>query len=310
MKVCAPAVALCAALSCWTCSRPALAGEEAAPTVDSVYPGLATGVLTFAKLGKLPDRVLLRAETVEISPTDLEDIINKQSPLVADQLRRNAFFLLERLATDKILLLAAKQDRKATSGMAEQKILREYYEKVTEQVEVTDDEIAKFYAENKWLLGDSPLGQVENTIRQYLLEQKRQDTMDAHVRGLGRKIPITVNSEWVKVQAPLARDNPIDKARASGRPVLAGFGGGTCCGPDKTKHVLSALAEKYKGKLDVVYVEARQEPVLAARYGIESLPTQIFFDKDGKEVSRTVGCSSQEEIERRLEKIGIGAQAK
>jgi thioredoxin 1 len=44
---------------------------------------------------------------------------------------------------------------------------------------------------------------------------------------------------------------------------------------------------------------------LAARYGIQSIPVQIFFDKDGKEVFRHVGVFPQEEIEKKLAEMGV-----
>jgi thioredoxin 1 len=48
-----------------------------------------------------------------------------------------------------------------------------------------------------------------------------------------------------------------------------------------------------------------QDQILAARYGIQSIPVQIFFDKDGKEVLRHVGFWPQEEIEKQMAKMGV-----
>jgi len=46
-------------------------------------------------------------------------------------------------------------------------------------------------------------------------------------------------------------------------------------------------------------------PVLAARYGIGSIPVQVLFDKDGKERFRHVGFFPQDEIEKKLAEMGV-----
>jgi thioredoxin 1 len=53
--------------------------------------------------------------------------------------------------------------------------------------------------------------------------------------------------------------------------------------------ILENLKAKYKGKLNVLFVHVRERQVLGAKYGIQTIPVQAFFDKDGNEVFRHVG---------------------
>jgi thioredoxin 1 len=69
--------------------------------------------------------------------------------------------------------------------------------------------------------------------------------------------------------------------------------------------ILETLKGKYAGKLNVVFVHVGQEQILAARYGIVSIPTQFFYDKDGKEVFRHVGFIPQQDIEKKLAEMGV-----
>ncbi len=72
------------------------------------------------------------------------------------------------------------------------------------------------------------------------------------------------------------------------------------------KPVLAALGNKYDAKaMNTIYLEAKQEQILAARYQVRSIPTQVFFDKTGQEVYRHVGFFSVEDIEKQLLRIGI-----
>ena len=43
----------------------------------------------------------------------------------------------------------------------------------------------------------------------------------------------------------------------------------------------------------------------AKRFGIRAIPTQIFFDKEGKEVYRHEGFLSEEEIVARFKDMGV-----
>ena len=71
------------------------------------------------------------------------------------------------------------------------------------------------------------------------------------------------------------------------------------------QEILKTLEEKYKDKANVIFIHVREEQILASRYGISSIPVQIFFDKDGKEVYRHMGFLSEEEIVRRLKEMGV-----
>jgi len=69
--------------------------------------------------------------------------------------------------------------------------------------------------------------------------------------------------------------------------------------------ILENLKVKYEGKLNVLFVHVRERQILGAKYGIQTIPVQVFFDKDGKEVFRHVGFFPQEEIERKLAEMGV-----
>ena len=59
---------------------------------------------------------------------------------------------------------------------------------------------------------------------------------------------------------------------------------------------IEKLAEHYDGKVVVGKVDVDDEPELAQRFGVMSIPTLVVL-KDGKEVARTVGVQPQSAIE-------------
>ena len=98
---------------------------------------------------------------------------------------------------------------------------------------------------------------------------------------------------------------PLEQALASGLPTLAEFGRGVCTPCKQMKPILEELAMEYEGKLNVVIVEIDDHMDQTRQYGIMAIPTQIFFDGSGNEVTRHVGFFSKEEIITQLKSMGI-----
>jgi len=72
----------------------------------------------------------------------------------------------------------------------------------------------------------------------------------------------------------------------SATPVLVDFYA-EWCGPCKAlAPTLETIADEHAGSLEIVKVNIDDDPELASRYGIQSIPTLILFD--GVEVRKTV----------------------
>ena len=71
--------------------------------------------------------------------------------------------------------------------------------------------------------------------------------------------------------------------------------------------ILEELKTKYAGKANVLFIHVQEQPVLAERYGITTIPVQVFFDKDGREVYRNNGVMSREQIETKFAELGVAS---
>jgi thiol-disulfide isomerase/thioredoxin len=287
-------------------TSPSPGAASQAAGINDTYPGLPSSGLTFARLADLPKGTVLRAGDLTIAEKDVSDEIAKAPKELQDQLKKNAFFLLEQMATKVLLVKEAKADAvRDAGGNDERALLQGYLGKLVEKVKVSDEEIAEFYKNNKDAVGGADLDKVKPQIAGYLRRQKQQELVAQHVMTLGQRTAVEVSASWAKEQAALAKDNPVDKARASGKPSLVDFGSKGCRPCDMLAPILETLKKKYDGKANVLFVSVVQDQILTARYGINSIPVQVFFDKDGKEVFRHVGFWPQEEIEKQMAKMGV-----
>jgi len=279
------------------------------PTVNDAYPGLTNGVITYARGSELPKGTLLRVGNLVIHDKELTEEIAKAPEQMQPKLEKNAIFILEQVATLKLLLVEARAEADRDSIDITQKdektIVQEYLQTLVKAVEVPDSEILEFYNDNKEMFGSASLMQVKPQVEQFLLRQKQQEFINKHIRTMGLRVQIEISAAWLEKYAVLARDNPVDKARESGKPSLVDFGSVGCVPCDMMAPILDRLREKYKGKINVIFIHVGQEPVLASRYGVQSIPVQIFFDRTGKEVFRHTGFFPEEKIEEQLSTMGV-----
>ena len=72
------------------------------------------------------------------------------------------------------------------------------------------------------------------------------------------------------------------------------------CGPCKMQApVIDELGDKYEGKVTVAKLNVDDEPSIAARFGVMSIPTLIVY-REGEEVTRRVGVQSLDQLEAML----------
>ena len=87
--------------------------------------------------------------------------------------------------------------------------------------------------------------------------------------------------------------------------TMVDLGAKSCVPCKMMAPILEKLEKDYKGRAAIVFLDVSKEPDLAKRFGISIIPTQIFYDKQGKEVFRHTGFLSEEAIVTQLKKMGV-----
>ena len=97
----------------------------------------------------------------------------------------------------------------------------------------------------------------------------------------------------------LTNENFEDEVMYSEIPVLIDFWA-TWCGPCRmVGPIVSELAEEYDGKVKVGKVDVDEQPELAERFMVQSIPTLVYI-KNGEEAARQVGFVPKEKLKEML----------
>lgn len=94
--------------------------------------------------------------------------------------------------------------------------------------------------------------------------------------------------------------NPVE-----GLPKLVDLGAHACVPCKMMAPILEELTTEFKGRFDVLFIDVWQNPDEGKKYRINSIPTQIFFDGEGKELFRHEGFFSREDILKTWTRLGF-----
>ena len=180
--------------------------------------------------------------------------------------------------------------------------------KFSQPPEVTKDEIEAFYAMFKGQMGGEKLEKVTPAIAQIIQEGKQQQAVEQYLKEIrnGGKVEIE-QDRLKKITAKPPESNTQEefkKALAAGKPFLVDFGANNCVPCRQMRPILKDLEKEYAGKAGILVIDVYKYQDLAKEYKIQLIPTLVFFDAKGKEVSRQMGAMEKDKIVAKLKEVG------
>ena len=112
-----------------------------------------------------------------------------------------------------------------------------------------------------------------------------------------------------KTVADTATETAAETVEADNATVVAGLPqvidfNATWCGPCRMfAPTFEKMEKKYEGKITFLSVDVDENPDMAAQYEVQSIPTVVYINAEGKTVDVTVGLLSEEEFDARLQKL-------
>lgn len=102
-----------------------------------------------------------------------------------------------------------------------------------------------------------------------------------------------------------ASGKPSGQYTVSRRVTMIDLGASQCIPCKMMAPILAELNKEYAGRADIVFIDVWKNPYQAEKYGIRTIPTQIFYDQDGKESYRHVGFLDKKRIVGILSELGV-----
>lgn len=100
----------------------------------------------------------------------------------------------------------------------------------------------------------------------------------------------------------ITKDNFNEEVVNSELPVLIDFYA-DWCGPCKMMSpVVEELAKEYEGKAKVAKINVDQEPEIAEKYDVMSIPNFVFI-KNGKLVDQQIGATAKAKLVQKLDNL-------
>ena len=108
------------------------------------------------------------------------------------------------------------------------------------------------------------------------------------------------------VTVPPAEPVPApDAVKKQPLPRLVDLGATKCIPCKIMAPILEDLKQTCAGKMDVQIIDVWEKPDAGGQYGIKVIPTQIFYDAQGKELFRHEGFFSKEDILAKWKELGF-----
>lgn len=95
------------------------------------------------------------------------------------------------------------------------------------------------------------------------------------------------------------------KIPVPGMVTMVDLGAKKCIPCKMMAPIMEELEQEYKGRAAIVFIDVWENPAAGRQFGIQLIPTQIFYNAEGKEVLRHQGFFDKAAIVAELQKLGV-----
>lgn len=90
-----------------------------------------------------------------------------------------------------------------------------------------------------------------------------------------------------------------------GMVTMVDLGAKKCIPCKMMAPIMEDLEKEYQDRAAIVFIDVWVHPDAGKKFGIRAIPTQIFYDAEGKEVLRHEGFFEKAGIVAELQKLGV-----
>lgn len=102
-----------------------------------------------------------------------------------------------------------------------------------------------------------------------------------------------------------SKNTAIPPVPTPGLVTMVDLGAHKCIPCKMMAPIIDELQKEYAGRASVIFIDVWEHREQAQRFGIRGIPTQLFYDKEGKEVARHVGFMDKPSILKVFDQLGV-----
>ena len=126
------------------------------------------------------------------------------------------------------------------------------------------------------------------------------------------KMPVIVCAYWILLVFVLSAPLPAGETGqipVEGMVTMVDLGADRCVPCKMMAPIIAKVQKDYEDRAAIIFLDVWKDPGLGKKFGIRAIPTQIFYDRDGKEVYRHLGFMDEKSIVAALQKLGVPPKA-
>ena len=109
----------------------------------------------------------------------------------------------------------------------------------------------------------------------------------------------------VPVCADDSKQSAIPPVPTPGLVTMVDLGAHKCIPCKMMAPIIAELQVEYAGRASIIFIDVWEHREQAQHFGIRGIPTQIFYDKQGKEIKRHVGFFDKKSIVAVFDELGV-----
>lgn len=102
--------------------------------------------------------------------------------------------------------------------------------------------------------------------------------------------PFTANADELQIPVP-------------NKVTMVDLGSKNCIPCKMMAPVLQSVEKFYGDKAAIMFIDVKENPAVGQKYNIRTIPTQIFYDKQGKERERHEGYMEEKAIKEKIDAL-------
>jgi thioredoxin 1 len=143
-------------------------------------------------------------------------------------------------------------------------------------------------------------------MQKSIFEQRSSGVRKYVIWGLLRAlVALTVIGLASMPAISLVRSEQLPQVPVPGMVTMVDLGAKKCIPCKLMAPIIEELVKEYHGRAAIVFIDVWENPDAGPKYGLRTIPTQIFYDAKGLEISRHEGFMDKKSIVAVLQQQGV-----